>query len=224
MNLSGNPVDYLVVFLGGVFLSFTPCVYPLIPISASFIGARSSGSRLKGFVLSLFYVIGVAVSYALLGLVASLTGKIFGSVSSHPLSSILVGGIVIFFGLSMLDIFTFSLPILKLARLPQTQDKNYLSSFILGLSSGFIVSPCITPVLGSILLYLTTKKNIWYGTTLLFVFALGMGILLIVIGTFSGIVANLPKSGKWMVYFKKICALVLIGLGIYLVTQGIRRI
>lgn len=204
-------------------MSFTPCVYPLIPISASFIGARSSGSRLKGFTLSLFYVFGVAVSYALLGLVASLTGKIFGSVSSHPLTFILVGTVVVIFGLSMLDVFTISLPILRMSRLPQTQDKNYLSSFILGLSSGFIVSPCITPVLGSILLYLTTKKNIWYGTTLLFVFALGMGVLLIAIGTFSGLVANLPKSGKWMAYFKKICALVLIGLGAYLLIQGIRR-
>lgn len=221
MTLLGNPLDYFIAFFGGVLLSFTPCVYPLMPITASFIGARAAGSKLKGFTLSLVYVSGVAITYSILGLLASLMGKFFGSISSNPLTYIFVGVIVILFGISMLDIFTISLP--NLFRLPILKKNNYFSTFLLGMSSGLIVSPCITPVLGAILVYLTTKRNLLYGTTLLFSFAYGMGLILVLIGTFSSILVNLPKSGRWMLYIKKLCALVLVGIGMYFIIVGIKR-
>ena len=86
-----------------------------------------------------------------------------------------------------------------------------------------LVSPCVTPVLGTILVYLTTKKNILYGMTLLLSFAYGMGLILILLGTFSAVLLSLPKSGKWMVYIKNFAAFVLIGMGIFLVFNGVRR-
>ena len=222
MNLSGTPLDYLVVFLGGIVVSFTPCVYPLIPISVGYIGANSSGSRLKGFILSLVYVTGIAVTYSLLGLAASLTGSIFGTVSAHPLTYIFVGGIIIFFGVSMLG--WFNIPLLNIIKPTPHKKQNYFSTFILGLTSGLIASPCLTPVLGAILAYLTTKNNLLYGMTLLISFAYGMGLILILSGTFSGILAALPKSGKWMEYIKKAGALVLIGMGVYFIIVGLKRI
>ena len=109
MHLSGSPIDYLIAFGGGVLVSFTPCIYPLIPVSAGYIGIKAGGSKLKGLALSLLYVTGVAVTYSVLGLVASLSGTIFGKISSHPLTDILVGIIVIWFGISMLDFFVISL-------------------------------------------------------------------------------------------------------------------
>jgi thiol:disulfide interchange protein DsbD len=222
MNLSGSPFDYLVAFLGGVLLSFTPCVYPLVPISAGFIGVRSAGSRLKGFALSLTYVSGIAITYSLMGLLATLTGTLFGVVSSHPFTNLAVGTIIIIFGLSMLDIFSISLP--NIARLPPLKKGSYLSTFFLGLTSGLIIGPCLTPALGAILAYLATKKHIIYGTTLLFCFAYGMGFLLILVGTFSGLLANLPKSGKWMVYIKRLAAFILLAMGAYFIYVGIRRL
>ncbi len=222
MNLSGTPVDYLVAFAGGIVASFTPCVYPLIPVSVGYIGASSSGSKLKGFTLSLVYVTGIAVVYSLLGLLASLTGQIFGAVSAHPATYILAGGAIVIFGISMFGVF--SIPSLGMIKPGLSQKKNYFSVFTLGLVSGLVVSPCLTPVVGAILTYLALKKNLIYGTSLLFAFAYGMGLILILSGTFSGILANLPKSGRWMENIKRAGAVVLVGTGIYFIIVGLKRI
>lgn len=222
MNLSGNSLDYFKVFLGGLGVSFTPCVYPLIPVIVGYIGIKAGTTKLKGFTLSFGYVTGVAITYSLLGLLASLTGEIFGHVSSHPITHLLVGIAIIIFGFSLLDLFQLSLPLF--IKLPNIQKKDFLSALLLGLISGLIVSPCVTPVLGAILLYLTTKKNLLYGATLLLTFAYGMGLVLIIAGTFSSILVSLPRSGKWMVYIKKFAAFILIGMGVYFLFGGIRRI
>jgi thiol:disulfide interchange protein DsbD len=222
MNLSGNPLDYIAVFLGGVVLSFTPCVYPLIPISASYIGITAGSSKIKGLFLSLIYVSGLAVTYSFLGLFASLSGEVFGAVSSYPIVHIIVGVIIIFFGLSMLDIF--HLPSLKMIKAPALKKQSYFSAFFLGLTSGWVISPCTTPALGAILVYLAAKKNILYGATLLFTFACGLGMLLIIAGTFSSVLISLPKSGKWMLYVKRLCAFILIAMGIYFIYAAIRRL
>ena len=133
----------------------------------------------------------------------------------------MVGVAIIIFGLSMLDLFTINIP--NAVKLPVLKKGSYFSTFLLGLTSGFIVSPCLTPVLGSILFYLTTKKNILYGATLLFSFACGMGLLLIIIGTFSSTLINLPRLGKWAGFIKKAFSLVLIVFGLYFIYAGIRR-
>lgn len=222
MHLSGSPVDYLIAFLGGLLISFTPCVYPLIPVSAGYIGVRAGGSKFKGLTLSLVYVTGVALTYSILGLLASLTATFFGKISSSPITYLFAGSVIILFGLSMLDLFTIPLP--NIIKLPKLKRQSYFSTFILGLSSGLIVSPCLTPVLGSILVYLATKKNLLYGATLLFSFAYGMGLVLILVGTFSAALVNLPKSGKWMLYIKRFFSFVLIGMGVYFIFAGLRRL
>ncbi len=222
MNLSGSPSDYIFAFLGGIAVSFTPCVYPLIPVSVSYIGAKST-SRRRGFVLSLVYVSGIALTYSILGLIASLTGKLFGSLSSHPFAYILVGLVICLFGFSMFGLPKVSFNSGPKVSVPYPGAKNYVSVFILGITSGFIVSPCLTPVLGSILSYLATRKNIFYGMSLLVSFAYGMGLILILSGTFSGFLSNIPKSGKWMVYFQKLAGVVLLVTGIYFIYSGIRR-
>ncbi len=222
MNLSGSPFDYLAAFLGGVIISFSPCVYPLIPVSASFIGIKAGSSKLKGLTLSLTYVTGIAVTYSILGLFASLTGKIFGMIASHPLTYIFAGSVIILFGISMFDFFNLYLP--SIIKLPAAKKHGYFSTFLFGMASGLVVSPCTTPVLGAILVYLAAKKNIFYGVTLLFSFAYGMGLILIIAGTFSSILLALPKSGKWMVYLKRFAAVVLVGMGIYFVFSGIGRL
>ena len=220
MNLSGSPFDFLFAFAGGVLVSLTPCVYPLIPVSIGYIGVRSSGSKVKGFVLSLIYVTGIAVTYSLLGLIAVLSGKIFGSISASPVSYIIVGSVIVIFGLSLFDLFTIPLP--NFLKLPKLKQQNYFSTFFLGLVSGMVIGPCLTPVLGSILLYLTTKKSIVYGMTLLISFAYGMGLILIIAGVFSAYLLTLPKLGKWMGFVKKFFAVAIVGMGLYFIYPGIK--
>ena len=220
MTPSGDNLDFLIAFGGGLLMSFTPCIYPLIPISAGNIAARGGGSRRKGLLLSIVYVFGMAITYSILGIIASLTGTIFGRISTHPATYITVGVITIFFGFSLFDIFHIHIP--HPAKAP-THKHDYLYTFLLGLTSGFITSPCLTPVLGSILFYLTTKQNVVYGSLLLFSFALGMGCILILIGTFEGLLVNLPRSGKWLVYMKRVSAFIMMAMGLYFIILGIRR-
>jgi thiol:disulfide interchange protein len=222
MTLSGSPWDYVSVFFGGVVLSFTPCVYPLLPVTAGYIGVHAKGSKLKGLFLSFLYVTGLAITYSALGLVAALTGKMFGRISSHPFTLIAVGSIFVLLGLSMFKVFAVYFP--AVIRLSRFKNKGGLSALLLGMVSGLVASPCVAPALVAILAYLATTRNVVYGATLLMVFAYGMGLTLILIGIFSTALLHLPKSGRWMIYVERICALVLIGAGIYFIFNAVRSI
>ncbi len=221
MHLSGSQFDFIVAFAAGFLASLTPCVYPLIPVSVGYIVGNAQNSKTKGFFLSLFYVTGIALMYSFLGILAVLTGSIFGKFSSSPLINLIAGILILIFGLSMFDIFNFSLTLnLK----PHLRGKgNYFSALLLGLVSGLMVSPCLTPILGSILAYLSTKKNIFYGGFLLFSFSYGMGLIFIIVGTFGAGIAGLPGSGKWMVIVKKFCAAIMVLAGAYFIFTAIRR-
>ncbi len=208
--IASNPVlAFPAVFLAGILVSFTPCVYPVIPLTLGFIGARSAGSRWKGFTLSLVYVLGMAITYAVLGAVASLTGKFFGQVGSSPWSYLFVANICLLLGLSMLGVF--NLPQISLVgNSAPGRGKGYLSVFLVGAVSGLIVGPCTAPVLASILVYVGTKQNLLYGFSLLFVFGYGVGFLMLVLGTFTGLLASMPKSGLWLERIKKFFGWILI--------------
>ena len=221
MNLSGSPLDFIFAFAGGVLASLTPCVYPLIPVTVFYISAKSAGSKVKGFILSLIFVTGLSFTYSILGLIASLGGILFGRISTHPVTYIVVGCVIVVFGLSMLlDLFNFSWQGPRV----DTRKKGYFSTFLLGASTGLVASPCLTPALAAILAYLSTQKNIFYGMALLAAFAYGMGLILVFAGTFSSMLINLPRSGKWMGYVKRIGAAIVIILGLYFIYRGIRGI
>ena len=216
MNLVGSPLDFLIAFGAGVLVSFTPCVYPLIPVTVGYIGSLSAGSRLKGFILSIIYALGIATTYSILGAIASLTGKVFGQIAGTPWPYFVVSLVCIFFGLVFLEVFGMSLPIFSIKKV---ESKSVISVYLFGLVSGLVVGPCITPVLATILVYVGTKQNLVYAMFLLFCFAYGLCTVLILAGTFSGILVNLPKSGIWIEKVKKLCGLILIATGIYFLIQ-----
>ncbi len=212
--------SYLAVYLGGVLASFTPCIYPVIPITVAYIGSQSGGSRMKGFVLSLFYVLGTSLSYTALGSIAALSGQLFGQIQSNPWTYFIVANICILMGLSMLDVFTLPMPAFMSAS-SSPRKKGFIGSLLLGAVSGLILGPCTAPILGVLLGYVATKQNILYGTSLLFVFSLGLGTILIILGTFTGLVASIPKAGMWMVKVQKAFGWGLLALGEYfLITSG----
>ncbi len=217
--IDSNPaLAFVAVFLAGVFVSFTPCVYPVIPLTLGFIGARSAGSRWKGFILSLFYVLGMALMYAILGAFASLSGKLFGTVGSHPATYFVVANVCLFLGLSMLGVF--EIPQLSFGVNPALkQRKGYLGAFVIGLFSGLIVGPCTAPALAVVLVYVASKQNFLYGFSLLFVFGYGVGFLMILLGTFTGLIGALPKSGQWLDRIKKAFGYLLIFAAEYLLIQ-----
>lgn len=208
---------FLAAYLGGIVISFTPCTYPLIPVTVGLIGVQGSSSKLRGFMFSLFYVIGLAITYATLGAAAALSGRIFGQMQTTPWTYFIMANVCLVMGLSMLDIFNISIPIpQKLMKLTDPNNKKgFLNSFLIGMVSGVVIGPCTAPALGVLLGYVAIKTNVFLGMGLLFVFAFGMGTLLIIVGTFAGIIAALPKSGKWMEKIKFISGLILIGAAEY---------
>jgi thiol:disulfide interchange protein DsbD len=199
-------------YLGGVLISMTPCVYPMIPITICVIsGSNTGGSKARGFILSLCYVTGLAVTYAALGLFAAATGRFFGAVNTSPAALIIAGNIILFFGLSMLGVF--HLPVI--GKTVPTKIKGIPGIFVVGLTSGLVAGPCAAPVLGALLAYVASSGNLFLGGTLLFVFAFGMGTFLLVAGTFSGTLASIPQSGEWMEKIKKLMGLFMIGMAEY---------
>lgn len=204
-----NPLlAFVVVFFAGVTVSFTPCVYPVIPITLGYIGAKSAGQKGRGFFLSLVYVCGMAVTYAVLGAMAAFSGKLFGSLSAHPFTYFLLGNVCLFMGLSMLGVY--QLPVIGFHVKNRPQGGGYGGCFILGLMSGLIVGPCTAPILAAVLYYVASKQNIIYGFLLLFVFGYGVGFLTILLGSFTGLLSSIPKSGPWLENVKKVCGWVLI--------------
>lgn len=219
MILSESLLDYLGIFLGGVAVSFTPCVYPVLPMTASFIAAiNTKGSRIFGFFISLVYVLGMAVTYSVFAVFAALSGKIFGQIQNTPVVYIVVANVVLFFALTMLDVI--HLPTFHVSTHKKIKPQNLFAVFVFGMASGLVVGPCTAPALGTLLAYIATKQNIVHGVSLVFVFAYGVGTSLIIVGTFSGILASLPKSGKWLVWIKRVCAVVLIGIAQYFLVKA----
>jgi len=208
-----SPLAYIAAFIAGVLASFTPCVYPLIPVTVGYIGSRSAGSKGRGFLLSLVYVAGVATTYSLLGGLAALTGSLFGEFTHKPWAYILVGNICLLFSLSLFEVFNLPLPQFLAPRRSQIETGGLPGAFLVGLVSALVISPCTVPIVGSILLFVATKNNILFGMSLLFVFAYGMGCLLIILGTFSGLLVSLPRSGEWMLRIKKFFAWFLLLVG-----------
>jgi thiol:disulfide interchange protein DsbD len=208
-------------FAGGVLASLSPCVYPLIPIVSAYVGSRSAGekTRARSFLLSLGYVVGMAAVYSLLGMVAGLTGGFFGRISTNPWALLVVANILLLVALNILEVIPF--PSWLSGRPLNPAVGGVSGAFLVGAASGLVASPCTSPVLFGLLTFVATTHSVVYGGLLLFAFSLGMGLLLIVVGTFSGLATTLPRPGRWMVGVKKALGLLMMGLAeYYLIRAG----
>lgn len=224
----------LLAYLGGILSSFTPCVYPMIPITVGFIGGTAERSLKTGWILSSFYVLGMALIYTALGIVASVSGKIFGTFTNTPAWYLVLGAIMALSSLWMLDVIKLDPNVLvaKLMRSRATHKPNtvtgvvernegtILGALFLGASSGFIASPCTTPVLTTILSYIAAEKSIVFGGLLMFFFALGLGTILVAIGTFTGAMKLMPRSGKWLDTVKLVSGLLILALSQYFIFKA----
>jgi thiol:disulfide interchange protein DsbD len=219
---SGSMAAVFVVFAAGVLTSFTPCVYPMIPVTVTYIGGASAGSRRRAVTLSLVYVSGLALIYSALGVVTALLGRTFGDFTRNPWIYGAVGLLIILFGVAMLDLV--NIPIPGFAGKVQTKGARrggHLGALMMGLAAGFVAAPCTAPVLGLLLVYVARTRNVVWGGSLLLVFALGLGTLLLLLGIFSGLLSNLPRAGAWMDRIKKGFGLAMLVVGLYFLYQSV---
>jgi len=191
-------------FVGGILASFTPCTYPMMPITVAFIGGKANGSKKRGFLLSIFYVLGMATVYSALAVFAALTGQLFGALTASPWAYLIVGNVCLFFGLVMLEAVPLGPPgFLNNLKVTAFSGHDVFTSMILGGASALVVSTCTTPILGVLLAMVAARHQIVLGVGMLFAFSVGLGALVIVVGTFTGLLTSLPRSGKWMLRIQR---------------------
>jgi len=225
-QLSSSPLLALgVVYLAGVLTSFTPCVYPMIPITVAIVGGQTVNgpvSRWRPLALTLTYAIGLAAVYAALGLFAGLSGTIFGSISSNPWLYFAMANLLLVAALAMLDVIPVRLPASLVQRAATMGTAGRFSgAFAMGAMSGLVAAPCSAPVMAAVLTWVSTTRSASLGFVYLFVFSLGMTTLIIVAGVSAGAMARLPRAGAWMVWIKRIFALTMIAVAeYYLILMG----
>lgn len=214
-------VIILICFGLGVLLSFTPCVLPMVPILSSIILGQKSVNMKRGFLLSLTYVFSMAITYTILGVLVSLLGKNFQVIFQKPIFLILLSLLFIILALGLVGFFNlkFFAPISKLGVFNKfnkfslflnnrVKGGSYLGVFGMGVLATIIVSPCVTPPLVGILVYIAQSGNVILGGVALFALGLGMGVPLLIVGSFGP--KFLPKRGRWMVIIKFIFSFLLL--------------
>jgi len=212
----GLPLIFVLVFLGGLALNLTPCVYPIIPITISYFGGQSGGKK-GGVVLhAVLYVVGMAVTYSLLGVIAAFTGGLFGAALQIPAVLVFIAAVMLLLSLSMFDVYELRMPAF-LNRLAGGSQKGYFGTLAMGLTVGIVAAPCIGPFVLGLLTYVGNRGNVVLGFSLFFVLALGLGLPFLFLGIFSGSLQKLPRSGAWMVWVRKIFGFILIAMALYFV-------
>ena len=222
--LSGSPLLALgAMFVAGLLTSLTPCVYPMIPITSAVIAgtAREDQPKSRTVGLTLTYAVGLAALYATLGAIAGLTGQLFGTVSANPWALFAIGNLLLLFALTMLDVLPVPVPRRLLERASSSEGGSYGAVFLMGAMSGVVAAPCGAPAFAVVLTWVAATQAGLMGFAYLFVFSIGMTALLVAVGLFSGTLALLPRSGRWMVWVKRIAAVIMIAMAeYYFVTAG----
>ena len=221
-SLSQSPLLSLATLFGaGVLTSLTPCIYPMIPITASILAGTAEQDAPKSRVvgLTLTYVLGLALLYATVGLIAGLTGTLFGTVSASPWARFAIGNLLLVFGLAMFDIIPVSAPKRWLEWAGGLGGGSYPAVFLLGATSGIVAAPCGAPAFAVVLTWVAATQGGAMGFLYLFVFSLGMTALLVGVGLFSGFGVALPSSGAWMVWIKRAAAVIMLVMAEYYFVQ-----
>lgn len=216
------------VFAGGVLTSLTPCIYPMIPITAAIVGGQTlprgqgpdRGARMRSAALTGAYVLGLALTYASLGVVAGLTGSLFGAISTSPGLYFLMANLLLAFALMMAEVLPIPVPRAAIVRAASAGTAGRLGGvFVMGAASGLVAAPCGAPVFATVLTFVAATHSAVLGFGYLFTFSLGMCSLLVVVGLAAGGAVRLPRAGPWMRWVKRGFALLMLGAAEYYLVQ-----
>jgi len=207
------------VFLGGIASSLTPCVYPMIPITIAVIGASGDQGRMRAFLMSVVYVAGICATYTILGFVVGNSGGMFGSMLQN--AWVLVGVAAVFglLSLAMFGVYEFALPESMTTRASQAGGGGFVGAFIVGTVAGVVAAPCTGPVVAFLLVEIANRFTPAQGVLVMLAYSLGLGMLFLAVGTFSGVLAAMPRSGAWMVEVKHVFGVIMLAAAVYYLDQ-----
>lgn len=216
LESSGILISLLIIFLGGLALNLTPCVYPLIPITVGYFGGQSEGSTGRLFLLGSLYVLGMALTYSIIGVVTSLSGAIFGALLQNTYVIIGISLLFVVLALSQFGVYEFKLPDSLVIKAGGAKS-GVFGAFFMGLTMGIVAAPCIGPFVIGLVTYVAAKGDPFYGFLMFFVLALGLGLPYLVLALFSGKIKKLPRAGDWMEGVKHIFGFLLLGMALYFI-------
>lgn len=223
-QLSAHPIAALAgVFAGGVLTSLTPCLYPMIPITVAVIGGGVTvPSRARRIGLALLYASGLAATYSSLGLVAAMTGHMFGEISTNPWLTFGMANVMLLAAGMMADVMPVPVPAWLQHRAASLGTGGRAMGVVtMGMVSGLVAAPCGAPVMAAVLTWVAATQRAVLGFAYLFAFSLGMCSLLLVVSVLADTSLHLPRAGPWMLWVKRGFALVLLGVAeYYLITTG----
>lgn len=207
------------IFAGGMALNLTPCVYPMIPITVSYFGGQATrGGAGRGRLVThgLCYLLGLALTNSLLGVIASLTGGLMGAMLQNPFVLIAVAGVLVFFATSLFGLWEMRLPS-GLTQAAARSYTGYFGSLFMGMTLGVVAAPCIGPFVLGLLTWVAGMGSPWLGFVVFFTLSLGLGLPLFFLAMFSGQLEKLPRSGGWMIWVRKLMGWVLVGMAAHFI-------
>jgi thiol:disulfide interchange protein DsbD len=216
LEKSGLFLSLIFVFIGGLALNLTPCVYPLIPITIGYFGGQSEGRTGRLFLLGILYVLGMALTYSVIGVVTSLSGAIFGTLMQNMFVIIGIAILFVVLALSQFGVYEFKLPDSWVMKAGGAKGGAF-GAFFMGLTMGIVAAPCIGPFVLGLVTYVAAKGDPVYGFLMFFVMALGLGFPYLLLALFSGKIKKLPRAGDWMEGVKHIFGFLLLGMAIYFI-------
>lgn len=212
---SGLAWTFITIFLIGLALNLTPCVYPMLTVTVSIFGNQTDTNTLRVFSKALVYVLGIASMYSVLGVLAALSGGLFGSALQSPFVLGGIGVLLFALALSSFGLYEITLPYWLTKRLGGTQSTGYIGVYVSGLVVGVFAAPCVGPPVIALLAFVGAKGDLFFGFWSFFILSLGLGLPYLILGTFSGLLAKLPRSGVWMVWVKQVFGVVLTGVALF---------
>jgi len=210
----GLPYAIIAFFVFGLALNLTPCVYPVIPLTIGYFGGQSDRSKGSSFIMALFYVLGIAIIFAALGLVSGLAGKQWGFLFQNPWFVIVITTIILAMAASMFGAFEITVPAWMTSSLGKSRE-GVVGAFIMGLTVGVVIAPCAAGIIIGLVGLVAKLGIVARGTLLFFIMGLGLGVPYLILATFSGLLNKLPQSGMWMVWIRKLFGILLIGVALY---------
>ena len=215
----GLLLTFLALFFIGLALNLTPCVYPMMSVTVSIFGGQNDPNLLRVFSKAVIYVLGIATMYSVLGVLASFSGELFGSWLQHPWVLGGIGVLLFALALSMFGLYEIQVPYWLASRIGTGSSTGFLGVYFSGLVVGVFAAPCIGPPIIALLAFIGSQGDPVFGFWSFFILSIGLGLPYLILGTFSGLLPKLPKSGVWMIWVKKVFGVVLVALALFYISM-----
>ncbi len=211
----GSMVAFLAIFFIGLALNLTPCVYPMLSVTVSLFGTQSDTNTMRVFLKAVVYVLGIASMYSVLGVTAAMSGGLFGNWLQSPWVLGVIGALLFALALSMFGLYQIQAPYWLTSKLGGTTGTGIISLFVSGLVVGIFAAPCIGPPVIALLAFVGQKGDPVFGFWAFFVLSFGLGLPYLILGTFSGLLKKVPRSGAWLIWVERIFGVVLTGAALF---------